>query len=88
MKFVFVGVSDGEKDGKLITFSRKRSRGKLAITMLKYIRPEWPTLHTFLSQTLIRNPARNKRVVLTRVMKNRNLNHSLVSALNFFVVMY
>ena len=36
MKFVFVGVSDDEKDGKLITFSRKRSRGKLAITMLKY----------------------------------------------------
>ena len=40
MKFVCVGASvgDGEKNGNLITFPRKRSRGKLAITMLTYVR--------------------------------------------------
>ena len=38
MKFIFVGVSDGKKNSDLITFPRKRSRGKLAITMLKYVR--------------------------------------------------
>ena len=40
MIFVGVGASvgDREKNGNLITFSRKRLRGKFAIVIVKYVR--------------------------------------------------